>query len=255
MEWQALLEEPAFFAFGVLVAGVILGYVVGRINERLLRAAGVPGAVEGTPFERTAQSIGTSTVEIVGRLTSWFVYGIAFLAAIHVAQLLDTDAFWLRITEFVPRLFIAVIVLIVGFIVADKAELMVGEYLRSIKLPEASLVPKVVKYSVLYVAVIVALGQVGVNVVALLVLLTVYAAGVVLVGSYAFKDFLVSAAAGIYLLLNEPYSIGDEIRVGDDVGIVQEVDLFVTKVETDSMELVVPNREIFQNGIVRIKRE
>ncbi|ELY52827.1 mechanosensitive ion channel family protein [Natronorubrum bangense] len=253
MDWQTLIDEPAVIAAAVLALGIVVGYLVGRLNEELLSASGVPEAVEGTPFERTAQSIGTSTVKIVARLSSWFIYGIAVLTAIHIAQLLDTDAFWLRVTEFIPQVFIAVLVLILGFIIADKAELVVGEYLRGVKLPEVSLLPKLVKYSVLYVTFIIALGQIGVHVLALLILLTVYAVGLVIVGTVAFKDFLVSSAAGIYLLLDQPYGIGDRIRVGNQTGIVQEVDLFVTKIEDDSEEYIVPNRKVFEDGVVRIR--
>ncbi len=253
MQWQALIDEPAVLAAAVLTLGLIVGYLVGKLNKELLLAAGVGDAVEGTPFERTAQSIGTSTVELVARLSSWFVYGIAILTAIHIAQLLDTDAFWERVVEFVPQLFIAILVLIVGFIVADKVELIVSEYLRGVKLPEVTVIPKVIKYSVLYVAFIIALGQIGVQVLALLVLLVVYAAGIVFVGTYAFKDFLVSSAAGIYLLLNQPYSIGDRVRIGDQIGIVQEIDMFVTKIEDDREEFIVPNRKVFEEGVVRIR--
>ena len=253
MEWQALVDEPAVIATAVLALGVVLGYLVGKLNKELLIAAGVPEAVEGTPFERSAQSLGTSTVQIVARLSSWFIYGIAALTAIHIAQLLDTDQFWADVTLFLPQLFIAVLVLVVGFIIADKAELVVSEYLRSVKLPEASLIPKVVKYSLLYVVILIALAQVGVQVLALMILLTVYAAGVVIVGAFAFKDFLVSSAVGIYLLLNQPYGIGDRVRIGDRSGIVQEVDLFVTTIESDSEEYVIPNRQVFEEGIVRIR--
>ncbi len=126
------------------------------------------------------------------------------LTAIHIAQLLDTDQFWFRITEFIPQVFIGVLVVILGFIVADKAELIVSEYLRSVKLPEVAIIPKLVKYTVLYVAFLIALGQIGVYIQPLLILLLVYTAGVIIVGAIAFKDFLVSSAAGIYLLLNQP---------------------------------------------------
>ncbi|WP_290818954.1 mechanosensitive ion channel domain-containing protein [Halovivax sp.] len=253
VEWQALVEEPAVIATAVLALGIVIGYLVGKLNKELLTAAGVPDAVEGTPFERSAQSLGTSTVQIVARLSSWFVYGIAALTAIHIAQLLDTDQFWADVTLFLPQVFIAILVLVVGFIVADKAELVVSEYLRSVKLPEASLIPKVVKYSLLYVVILIALAQVGVQVLALMILLTVYAAGLVIVGTFAFKDFLVSSAVGIYLLLNQPYGIGDRVRIGDRSGIVQEVDLFVTTIESDSEEYVIPNRQVFDEGIVKIR--
>ncbi|ELY95193.1 mechanosensitive ion channel protein MscS [Natrialba hulunbeirensis JCM 10989] len=253
MNWQTLIDEPAVIAAAVLALGIVVGYLVGRLNKELLSASGVPDAVEGTPFERTAQSIGTSSVEIVARLSSWFIYGIAVLTAIHIAQLLDTEAFWIRVVEFIPQVFIAVLVLIFGFIVADKAELAVSEYLRGVKLPEVSIIPKVVKYSVLYVAFLIALGQIGVYVAPLLILLAVYAVGIVIVGAVVFKDFLISSAAGIYLLLNQPYGIGDQIRIGEQSGIVQEVDLFVTKIESDSEEYIIPNRKVFEDELVRLR--
>ncbi|WP_312907693.1 mechanosensitive ion channel domain-containing protein [Natronosalvus caseinilyticus] len=253
MEIQTLVDEPVVIALAVLVLGLVVGYVVGRLNEELLRAAEVPEAVEGTPFERTAQSLGTSTVKIVARLSSWFIYGIALLTAIHIAQLLPTEAFWQTIWTFVPQVFVAVLVVLVGFVVADKAELAVSEYLRGVKLPEVSIIPRVVKYSVLFVAFLIALAQINVAVLPLLILLTVYTTGLVLIGAFAFKDFLVSSAVGIYLLLNQPYGIGDRVEIGDHAGIVQEVDLFVTKIESDSREHVIPNRVVFEDGFVRIR--
>lgn len=250
----SVLQEPPILAIFILLFGLALGYAVGKINKQILTTAGVPEAVEGTPFERTARSLGTSTISLIARLTSWFVYGVAILAAVHVADLFAAPQFWLNVAEFVPRLFVGALVLIVGFIVADKAELVTSERLRNVKLPEINLLPLLVKYSVLYVALLIALGQVGVNTTALLVLLAVYLFAVVFLGGLAFKDFLASSAAGIYLLLNQPYGIGDEVRIGDQHGVVQEIDLFVTRIENDEVEFIVPNREVFEHGIVRVRQ-
>jgi len=248
-----LFQEPVVVALLLLVVGLALGLVVGRINKQILITAGVPDAVEGTPFERTARSLGTSTVSLLARLTSWFVYGVSILAAIRVANFFEAPSFWVGVAAFVPKLFVAVVVMILGFIVADKAELIASERLRDVKLPEITLLPLAVKYTVLYVALLIALSQVGVNTTALLVLLTVYVFGVVFLGGLAFKDFLSSAAAGMYLLLNQPYGIGDEVRIGDREGIVQEVDLLVTRIENDEEEFIVPNRKVFEHGIARTR--
>lgn len=253
MVWQGLLDEPAVVAVAVLILGIAVGYLVGKLNKELLTAAGLGEAVEGTALERSARSLGTSTVELLARSSSWFVYGIAVLTAIHIAQILDTDAFWLQLVQFVPRAFVAAVVLIGGLIVADRVELAVSESFRSVKLPEISLVPQIVRYSILYVAIVLALGQIGVNVAVLLVLLALYAIAVIVVGTVAFRHFLVSSGVGIYLLLNQPYGIGDEIRIGDRTGIVQEVDVFVTKIESDSEEYVVPNRKVFEDGLARVR--
>jgi small-conductance mechanosensitive channel len=53
--------------------------------------------------------------------------------------------------------------------------------------------------------------------------------------------------------LTEPYSIGDEIVIGDQSGIVQEVDILVTRIESDGEEYIIPNKRVFNTGIVRIR--
>ena len=255
LDWSLLLREEFQYVLAVLIllAGLLAGYVIGRLNERLLKAAGVPEAVERTPFERTAQSLGTDTVSLVARLSSWFIYGVVVLIALNVADLLSARLFWSGVLTFIPDLFIAILVFIVGFVVADKAELVVGERLRSVKLPEVGLIPRLVKYTIVFLATLVALGQVGVAVAALLILLGAYALAVILFALVAFWDLLRSSAAGVYLLLNQPYGIGDEVRVGGDRGIVQEVDVFVTRIESDGEEYIIPNSRVFEQGVVRMR--
>jgi len=253
LEWvpDVLLEWPTLFAAVLVLVGIVVGYLLGRLSRGVLEAAGVPGAVEGTAFERTARGLGTSTVSIISGTLSWFVYGVAVLAAIYVVRPTSPDWVWQRIINFIPNLFIATLVVVVGFVVADKVELVVSERLRGIKLPEVSVLPRIVRYSVLYVAFLVALSQIGVATDALLVLLLVYVVGFVVVGAVATKDMLSSGAAGIYLLLNQPYGIGDEVAVGEREGVVQEMDVFVTHLEADGDEHVVPNRKVFEEGITR----
>ena len=255
VELDILLRDQFQFilALFILAVGGVAGHIIGRLNRRLLNAAGVPEAVERTPFERTARSLDTDTVSLVSRLSSWFIYGVVVLIALNVAELLNARLFWNGVLTFIPDLFIAILVFIVGFVVADKAELVVGERLRSVKLPEVGIIPRTVKYTIVFLAALVALAQLGMAVGALLILLAAYAFAIILFGAVALWDLLRSSAAGVYLLLNQPYGIGDEVRVGEDRGIVQEVDVFVTRIENDGEEYIIPNNRVFEQGVVRIR--
>lgn len=247
------VPDRIWLAFAVLVVGTLLAYFVGAINRRLLRRAGVPEAIEGTAFERTAREFGTSTVRIVAKLSTYFILAVTVIVAFSVAEIEFAEVFWADLAAFVPRLFVAVIVVIIGVVVGDKAELLVAERLREIKLPEVGVIPALVKYSVVYVAALIALAQVGVQTLALVVLLGAFALALVVLTALATKDLLAAAAAGVFLLLRQPYGIGDEVRVAGQRGIVQEVDLFVTHIETDDGEHVLPNHRVFRDGIVLIR--
>jgi small-conductance mechanosensitive channel len=246
-------EQNLLLAVVALLIGGVIAAVAATLTRRLLTVAGVDDAVEGTPFERTARQLGSSTVQLLGQLVGSFVFFLAALYAVRTIGLVPAEALANEIGMFLPRLFVAILVVLVGFIVADKAELVVSERLRSVKLPEITVVSTLLKLSILYVAVLVALSQLGVATAALLVLLAAYAFGIFFLGGLAFKDLLASAAAGIYLLLTEPYVIGDEIEIDGHRGIVQEIDVFVTRVESDGEEYIVPNRKVLTEGAMRVR--
>ncbi len=237
----------------VFLVGLVVAFAVGRLTAGGLRRLGVPDAIEGTAFERTAREFDTSTVTIVGGLMAYLTVAVFAFAALSVLGTRYVDQFWASVAGFLPQLFVALLVVLVGLIVGDKVELVVADRLKGVKLPQAGALPTAAKYSVFYVATLVALSQIGVKTLSLVVLLAAYVVAVVVVTVVAFHTMLTSAAAGAYLLLTEPYGIGDEVRIDGNGGIVQEVDLFVTHVENDGEEYIIPNAKVFREGIVRVR--
>lgn len=246
-------ETAAVVSILILVLGLFLAYATWRWVIGFLDRAGVTDAVEGTPFERSARRFGTSTVGLIGLLAALFVYVLSLIVALNVARLMDIELFWSQFTGYIPRLFIAALALITGLILGDKAKLVISNRLKSVKLPEAGLLPELVKYSIFYIAILVALGQIGVATQALLVLLAAYTFGLVFLSGLAFKDLLAAGAAGIYLLLVEPYAIGDEVEINQNRGIVQEIGMFTTHVESDGEEYIIPNQQVFRSQVVRYR--
>lgn len=249
-----VLQRKIVLSSLIVIAGVILGIVIGRINQKILEGTGVSQSVEGTSFERTARSFGTSTISLIASISTWFVIGVSILIALSIANIQLTQLFWLRVTTFLPHLFLAIIVLIVGIIIGDKVELLAKEQLRGIKLPQISLIPTLLKYSVIYASALIALGQVGIATSALILLLGAYLFGFIFLGGLALQDLLSSGAAGVYLLLTQPYGIGDEVIIDDYQGIVQELTVFVTWIENDGVEYVIPNRRVLKSGVVCKRR-
>ena len=247
------VPRTVWLAAVIVVAGIGIAILLGALTTRILVRLGVPTAVEGTAFERTAREFDTSTVDVLGSLVRLFVLGVTFLGVLGIPNVTVAAGFWGRTVEFLPQVFFALVILIVGVVVGDKVQMLIGERLTGIKLPEIGVFPRLAKFTVFYIAVLVALSQLGVATLALVVLLAAYLFAVVFLGGLALSDLLKSAAAGSYLLLEQPYAIGDEIEIDDCRGIVQEVNLFVTHIERDGEEFVVPNRTVFETGVLRIR--
>lgn len=67
---------------------------------------------------------------------------------------------------------------------------------------------------------------------------------------FAFRDVLQNFLAGILLLLNEPFRVGDQIKMGDLEGTVEEIETRATMIRTyDNRRIVVPNAQLFTNAV------
>ncbi len=73
--------------------------------------------------------------------------------------------------------------------------------------------------------------------------------GSVAVG-FAFQDIFKNFLAGILLLVQEPFQIGDQIIVDDYEGTVERIDIRTTKIRTYQGErILVPNSTIFTSAV------
>ena len=115
------------------------------------------------------------------------------------------------------------------------------------------LINKVLRFGVIAVAAVLALDQLGVNVTPLVAGASV--AGLAL--SLAAKDTLSNLIAGVLLIMDRPFQIGDRIEVWSAPretstwGDVVEVGLRATKIRsTDNLIFVIPNNEIMRRDII-----
>jgi small-conductance mechanosensitive channel len=68
--------------------------------------------------------------------------------------------------------------------------------------------------------------------------------------SFAFQEIFKNFLAGILLLLNEPFQLGDQIIVEDFEGTVEEISIRSTQIITYQGErVVVPNATVFTNPV------
>ncbi len=103
-----------------------------------------------------------------------------------------------------------------------------------------------VKALLLFVSVIIVLGSLGISVSSLVAALSVV--GVAF--SLAIQGFLSNVFGGIQIISNKPFRIGDYVDAGGESGIVREVGLFYTKLDTPDQKLIqVPNSTIANSNI------
>jgi small conductance mechanosensitive channel len=148
----------------------------------------------------------------------------------------------------VQHLISAIAIFIVLYLVGRLTRVLVLWAMRRGKADRQvrTLVRNLITVTTYVVALISALVVYGVNVA---VILTAAGVGTVAIG-LAFQDLLRNVLAGIWLLLEQPFRLGDTITVLDQTGAVQNITLRTTTLRTGIGELaILPNLTVF-TGIV-----
>jgi len=143
----------------------------------------------------------------------------------------------------------ATLILIVGFYIAGKLGRVARKNLEKFKKIDPLIVPivgNIVRYGIIILTLIAVLGQFGVQTTSIIAVLG--AAGLAI--GLALQGTLSNVAAGVMLLLLRPFNTGDWVETGDISGIIKEVGLFTTIINTfDNVFISIPNSTIW-NGVI-----
>ncbi len=68
---------------------------------------------------------------------------------------------------------------------------------------------------------------------------------------FAFKDVLQNLFAGFLILLYRPFHLGDQIKINDFEGTVEEINVRATKIKTyDGERVVIPNNDLYMDAVL-----
>jgi small conductance mechanosensitive channel len=122
---------------------------------------------------------------------------------------------------------------------------------RQVETEIVLVVMKISRWTIILLGTFAALQQVGFNVSAFL-------AGLGILGftiGFALQDISKNLIAGLLLLLEQPFNIGDIIEINDFLGRVLQIDLRTTEILTlDGQNVMIPNGDVFSSPIKNYSR-
>ena len=155
------------------------------------------------------------------------------------------------VTQYSFRALGALIIVIVAFWLANQAAAALLRLMekKGIDLALARFLAAVAKWSVIGLGIIIALGNFGVTVTPLIAALGGLAFG----ASLALQGPISNYGAGLSIILTRPFAIGDTVTIQGVSGVVEDVKLAATLLQTeDGVRITIPNKhvvgEILQNS-------
>lgn len=148
-----------------------------------------------------------------------------------------------------PQVLAGVLVGLLTFVIAQRVRRTGKKLADRIEAPEQveRLIINLLYALSIIVGLAVALSVMGVNVYGLVAGLGISG----LIVGFALKDILENLLAGVLVLLQQPFNLGDYIEVGDHLGTVIDVALRDTTLRTlDNVKVSIPNRIVYTTPIV-----
>jgi len=237
---------------------LVVAYVVGKIGKfivtRILSASGFKRITTRTWAESILRVTGYrgTIVGLIGDLVKWLIY-IAFLAVI-----IETIGFpgvadlFAQLAVFMPRFIGAIIIVVIGFIVADFFGRVFEEAGRRFLKEDilASLSGGIVKYSIAIVVIIMALSLMGIDPTSLTVMFAIILVAFMAAILIGIRDIFPSYTAS--LPIRQSIKIGDKIKIGQHSGLVEKIEPLSVTLKKGRKRIIIPNSILIKEPIEKI---
>ena len=158
------------------------------------------------------------------------------------------ERLWDLLTQYGLPIAGVVVLLLVSYILSGWIGRLISRALMRAKVEKtlAEFLASVARWGLMVIAIIACLGVFGVETTSVAAVIGASALAIGL----AFQGSLSNLAAGVMLLIFRPFKVEDVISIGGQLGKVESISLFNTRMDTfDNRRVIVPNGSIFGSTI------
>lgn len=147
----------------ILVVGWLIAGILGNFIKRILKIINIDSVLMSLSVKERIEKSGIkiSLAEIGGEFVKWVIILLALIAATESVGLIQVAQSLNQILSYVPNIIVAVIILVIGMLIADFAYRIAKSGLHIAGLASPELIGSAVRWVVIIFAVLMALDQLG----------------------------------------------------------------------------------------------
>ena len=171
----------------------------------------------------------------------------------NFASLWKEWALWDKLLDNLPKIILAVVVLVLGFLLASLVSKILCKAMKRRKVDFAvyNFIAKITRFVIRITFILIALSM-FIKINSLIAALS--AAGVAI--GLGLQDSVSQFASGVQILINHPFKAGDYVEIGGEGGFVSEIGFMTTIITSyDNKRIIIPNSDITKNRIINFSAE
>ncbi|MFP2995803.1 mechanosensitive ion channel domain-containing protein [Spongiivirga sp. MCCC 1A20706] len=158
------------------------------------------------------------------------------------------------VTDFGPKLLAAIAIWIIGSWIVGKVIKIIGKLMDRANYDESlqKFLSNLIGWILKALVILAALGTLGVETTSFAAIIA--AAGLAI--GLALQGSLANFAGGVLIMIFKPFKIGDLIEAQGELGVVKEIEIFTTKLNSPQNKLIIiPNGSLSNGNIVNYSAE
>ncbi len=169
-------------------------------------------------------------------------------------------------SKFLGKLIVAVIIVLIGFIIGKICERLIQRLLHELevdrvmgktglKISLENIISSLVAYLIYFIAVIMALNQLGLTTVILYIVIGGIIVLIIVSTLLAIKDYIPNMIAGFFIFRKEKFREGNRVKVNGTEGKVKKIGLIETEILTKKGDKIfIPNSLMVKSKVIVKKK-
>ena len=233
-----------FMALVIFIIGFIISKIVAKVVLTALKKIGIDSIGEKLNEIDIVQKANMD-IKISGIASKFLYYFILLFFAIAATSVLGIPEISNLVSDiftFIPNLIVALIVLILGTLLADMLRKGIHTALNSLGISSAGLISSFLFYFLFINIVIVALSQAKIDTSFLSQNISIIIAGIVLAFAIGYglasKDVMSNIVASFYS--KDQFQVGQKVTIDGVTGVINEVSKTVITIKTETGRVTFP---------------
>jgi hypothetical protein len=162
--FQSLLSflPRVIFAVLVVLIGVLVGVLLKAAVVKVLKMIRLKPYTDAVGLDKVFTAK-VELAELLGDLTKWAIIIVSLLPALEILNLPKVYDLVYGIVAYIPRVIVAVVIVVIGAIIADLVARLVESTAQTIGAKTAAVAADLARWTIIIMAVISAVNQLGIN--------------------------------------------------------------------------------------------
>lgn len=241
------------FAIGILVVGFLFSKIFQRLIRRFILY--LHSTINNKLGSRSLSVDLQGAADFISKTLFWVVIIFTIVLATQVLGLTILTKWFDGLILYLPNILASIIIVFVGFIVGELISNIIASTAAQTMISNGVYLGRFIKYIILFISIIIAIDQIGIDIMFLTNLVTVVLAVLLFGAALAFglgARTSVSNILGSYYL-NKNYQVGNTVQIGESVGIIVKITSTTVVLETKSGLVSIPSKDFNEEKTTLVK--